>query len=795
MNDIRYALRTLWQRPALTAVILLTLAAGIGAVTAMFSILYAVLLRPLPFSHPDQLLLVRTYYQAEGGSGPLSPPDYRDLRDTAKSLQSVAALRFVFERTVNTGGRPERVPETSISLNLLPTLGVQPILGRGFTPDEERGHVVLLSYEYWQRRFNGSRDAIGKTLTIDGENDVIVGVLPPRFVCVEPADLYRPMEADRIASGPRRNHNWTVIARLRDGVTLQQARSELQVFSRQLASQYPDSNRNAELRATPLQEAMVSDYRLPLLVLMAAVTLVLLIACGNVAGLLLARGAARRNELAVRVALGASPGRLVRQFLTETMLLAIAGGVLGIAIALALHALALRHPAITAMTTGAPALDPRVLAFALAASLATALLCGIAPAWAARDMSPAEDLKSGARSTGARPGTRLRSALVIGQIALSVALLIGSGLLLKTLLRLRAVDLGFDPHRLLTAQIALPAADYSSLPRRAQFYRALQEDLRGRPGVEGVGIINLLPVRSPFNDVGVWPADTPPANRADASIAYRRWVLPGYFEAMRIPLKAGRTIADSDEAGRNPVIVLNEPLARRLFPNRDPLGQWVVVDTMRDQPYTAQVVGIVGEEKINGAANSDSPAMYVSYLQDPLLTMEIALRGDSRQTSEALRSAVAKLDRNVPVARLETMESILDQSLGNQRLSAQLLAAFALAAVLLAAIGLYGVLAFQVSQRTQEIGVRMALGATRSHVLGLVVRRGMALVGIGLAVGFGLSWWGVRLLRSLLFGVAANDPASFALALGALLAVGLVACSLPAWRASKVDPMIALRSE
>ena len=794
MNDIRYALRTLRQRPALTAVILVTLAVGIGATTAMFGVLYAVLLRPLPFSRPQQLLLVRTYYQPEGGSGPLSPPDYRDLRDTTKSFQSAGAIRFAFERTVNTGGVPERVRETSISLNLLPELGVQPVLGRGFTRDEERGHVVLLSYEYWQRRFNGSADAIGKTLTINGENDVVVGVLPPRFVCVEPADLFRPMEADPIATAPRRNHNWTVIVRLRDGVSLQQARSELAVFSRRLAEQYPDSNRNTELRATPLQEAMVQDYRLPLLVLMAAVTLVLLIACGNVAGLLLARGAARRNELAVRVALGASPGRLVRQLLTETLLLTIGGGALGIALAIALQALSRRHPALANISGASATLDPGVLAFAVGASLVVALLCGLAPAWAASNTSPAGDLKSGARSTGARSGARLRSGLVIGQIALSVALLIGSGLLLKTLSRLRAVDLGFDPQRLLTAQIALPSADYSSLPRRTQFYRALQDDLRRRPGIEGAGLINLLPVRSPFNNVGVWPADAPPANHADAYIAYRRWVLPGYFEAMHIALKAGRTIADSDEAGRTQVIVLNEPLARRLFPDRDPLGRWVVVDTMSDQPYTAQVVGIVAEEKIDGA-NSDSGAMYMSYLQDPLLTMEIAVRGDPTQTSEALRSAVAALDRNVPVARLQTMQSIVDESLGNQRLSAQLLAGFALAAVLLAAIGLYGVLAFYVGQRTQEIGVRMALGAGRWRVLALVVRRGMLLVGVGLAVGLALSWWGARLLRSLLFGVGTNDAASFAAALLVLAGVGLLSCSLPAWRASKVDPMVALRNE
>ena len=794
MNDIRYALRSMAKRAGLTTVIVVTLALGIGATTAMFSMLYAVLLRPLPFAQPERLLLVRMHYEPDSDNGPMSVPDYRDLRDGTSALQSVAAMRFVLDRTVKMGGAAERVRETSISSNFLTTLGVKPLLGRDFAPSEERGQVVLISYEYWQRRFGGRPEALGQTLTIDGEPDVIVGVLPPRFVCLEPADLWRPMEADRIAALPRRTHNWIVVARLRPGATFEEAQAQLSVLSRRLAETYPDSNRNTSVRAFSLQRAMVQDYRLPLLMLMAAVTLVLLIACGNVAGLLLARGAARRQELAVRVALGASPARLMRQLLTESLLLAGAGGLLGFGLGAALQQLVWHRAAWSELGIGQAAIDPRVLAFAIAVSLLTALLCGIAPAWAARDASPADDLKA-ARTTESRQGSRLRSALVVGQIALSVALLIGSGLLLKTLGRLRAVDLGFDPQQLLTAQIALPAADYTSLPHRAQFFRDLQQDLRSRPGVRAVGIINLLPIRSPFNNVGVWPSDAPPANRSEAYIAYRRWVMPGYFEAMHIGLKAGRTIQESDEADRAAVVVLNETLAKKLFPNRDPLGRSVVIDTMTDVPLTAQVVGIVGEEKIEGATMGQSPAMYASYLQAPTLTMEIAVRGNPAQTAPALREAVAKLDKGVPVAGLRTMEDIEDAALGNQRLSAELLAGFAAAALGLAAIGLYGVLAFFVSQRTREIGVRMALGASRAQVLAVVLRRGMLLVGVGLLLGAAFSWWGAGLLRSLLFGVATNDASSFMAAVALLATVAVIACLMPAWRATKVDPMVALRSE
>jgi len=798
-QDIRYALRSMSQRPGFTAVVVLTLAAGIGSTTAMFAILYAVLLRPLPFSNPEQLVLVKTHYEPEGGDGPVSVPDFRDLRDTTRSLQSLAALRFAAERTVNYDGHPERLRETAVTANFLPILGVRPLLGRNIAPEEDKpgGNVVLISYQYWQRRFGGSPDAIGKSLSIDGDTYAVIGVMPPDFQFLDSVDLWRPMQTDRTATLPRRTHNWTLVGRLAAGTQLADAQTELATISTRLANEYPDSDRGTSLRPFPLQQYMVANYRLPLLVLMAAVTLVLLIACGNVAGLLLARGAGRRHELAVRVALGASPSRLVRQLLTEAVMLALAGGVLGLVLGLALQRGLMLLPLWSKLGTVPVGSGPWVPIFAIALSLLTAMLCGAAPALTACRTQPADDLKSGARTTYSQEGTRARALLVAGQIAISVALLISSGLLLKTLSRLHRVDPGFDSTHLLTAEIALPTAEYREPQRRSEFYESLQQDLRARPGIAGVGLINLLPVRSPMNNVGVWPADAPPSNRRDAHVAYRRWVMPGYFEAMRIGLKTGRTVQEIDQAGRTQVVVLNEELAKEIFPDRDPLGRWVVIDTMTDQPLNAQVVGIVANERIDGPAIDESPAMYVSYLQGPTLNMQIAVRGagDQAAIADQLRAAVNKLDANVPVAGLRMMDEIIESSLGNQRFSAQLLSIFAAGAVLLAGLGLYGVLAFWVGQRTQEIGVRMALGATQARVLGVVLRRGMSLVAIGMVVGVLASLWGARLLQSLLYGVPAHDVASFGAAVLVLGAVSLAACLLPAWRASQVDPMVALRSE
>jgi putative ABC transport system permease protein len=801
-QDLILGLRAMGRRPGFTLVVVLTLAVGIGANTAMFSVLNAALLRPLPFPEPDRLVLGYTVFDGDASFGSVSAPDYFDCRDEADVFESLAAmLNFDTESTVTGGAGPERVHSTVISTDLFPTLGVPPFLGRNFTPEEAKPgapRVVIVSHAYWRRRLGGSPEAVGSMVNIDGQPYAVVGVMPAGFFIRSDNDIWLPMTNDPASQLPRRMHNWHMVGRLKPGVTLEQARAQVAAIGERLREEYPESNRNKTLGLVPLHDSIVRSERPNLLALMGAVALVLLIACANVAGLLLARGCARRPEMAMRAALGASRGRLARQLLTENALLALVAAGAGLLLASWLQKILLRVVPLESMAVHEVSIDSTVLLFAVGVAAATALLSGLTPALRSGSARPARDLRAGARTTDTRAGTRLRVLLIAGQVALSVVLLVGSGLLLRSLARLHAVDLGFHPERLITAEIELPLARYSDVARRVGYFTTLLERTRALPGVESAALITLLPVREPRNNTRVWAADAPPTDEAPANGAFVRAVLPGYFRSLGIPLLAGRDIRETDRKGATEVIVVNARMARNLFPDRNPLGRRVVIDYPGGGLATAEIVGVVGDVHIAGPSFPAPPVFYASYFQrQPEAEMHLAARtsGDPKAAIGSLRALARELDPEVPLAEVATMDHFIGRWLLDNRTVATLVLVFALVAVLLAALGLYGLLSFYVGQRTREIGVRMALGAAPSDLLSMVVGRGMTLVLLGVAVGLAGSWPASRLLGHLLYDVPPTDPVTLAGAAVVFGFFGLLACLLPAWRATRIDPALSLNAE
>lgn len=799
--DLRFALRSARRQPMFSIVVIVTLALVIAANTAMFATVEAALLKPLPFQDPGRLVFASCTFGGE--PNPMaSAPDYYDYREQADRFEALSAILVGANKTTVTGGaEPERVSLTIVSDDLFRTLGVTPVAGRWFTAEEGRAggpSVAMVSERFALRRFGSAGTAVGAALAVDGQPLTIIGVMPAAFRFLHDVDIWVPMRrGEGRAAAPRHFHNWLIVGRLRAGVSLESAQRQVDVISKRLEQQYPASNRGKALRLDPLQTALVGRQMPRLVVLMAAVGLVLLIACGNVAGLLLVRGSLRRPELALRAALGASRARLVAQLLAESVTLALIAGVVGMALAFWLERLL---PLVTGLREQglAPAgMDWPVLAFALALSVLTGVLFGAVPALRASSLELSEDLAPGARTTDTKVGMALRGGLVIGQVAASLVLLIGAGLLVRSFTRLAGTNPGFDVQHLLTGEIQLLAAEYPDPDKRIRFFDGLREDLSAIHGVRAAGFVSMLPIRNRLNNIPAWAADHPPASPADRRSAHIRIVLPGYFDAVRIRLLAGRDFGKADRANAPPVVIINELMARTLFPGRSALGQRVMADRGRPQPVAFEVIGVVGNARVDALDQNARMTFYLPYYQSPAETMRFAIRTDQDPESitQTVRRLVLARDRDIPVENLVSMERLIGDSLEPQRVTVVTLTVFSVVALLLACLGLYGVVAYSVSQRTHEIGVRMALGAEPGDVLRLVVGQGAVLamigVGIGVAGAIGLT----HFLAGLLFEVRPTDPVTFATVSMGLVGVALLASLVPARRAAKIDPMIALRYE
>jgi len=795
-QDVRYAVRTLRKNAGFTLVAVLILAIGIGATTALFSTINTALLSGLPYQQPDRLVIGLKTIDGEM-SGPVSRVDYFDYREYSRSFEELGALTtFTMQFTATGGRQPELVDAGFITWNLFRTLGVNPIVGRHFLPEEEDpggGGQIMISYGFWQSHFGGDPAVVGSALNFDGNPFPVVGVMPPGFRFMFDADVWALVDKNGPFDSERDSHSHWVVGRLRPGVTMEQAQADVDAISSALAEQYPASNAGKAMLLTELQSYMVRDVRLSLLLLMGTTVLVLLIACGNVAGLLLARGERRLAEMAMRSALGASRRRLLRQLVTESLILTVAAGLLGIAVAYLLQGVILQLLPVGELGMERPVIDSTALVFTLLVSVATGVVVGVIPALRGTASDPAQQLRSATRASPDVKSSRLRSGLVVLQVALSVALLIGSGLLIRSFAQLSTVDLGFDPQNLLTGQLQIQVSQYPTPEERNQFFTSLLEEIEALPGVVSATVINRLPILSRWQDWSIWPAEQPSPSIQESFSAMARWVSPGYFETMGIPMVAGRDIAATDVPGSPDVIVLSEGVVRALFQDADPIGRMVNVADWR----TFEVVGVVRDARVNTLRRAPDAAFYMSHAQMAQARAQIAVRtaGDPNALVGPIDDLLRRKDPNVLFANASTMTSVLDDEVADFRIVILSLVLFAAVALALTSIGLYGVLAYHVSQRLNEIGVRMAMGASNGDLLGMILGRGMLLAGFGLVLGVAGAYPGTLVLRQLLFQTPPLDPATYVVAVGFLGLVAAVACLLPAWRATRVDLVEVLRRE
>ncbi len=794
LNDIRYGVRSFLKRPSFTVVAVITLALGIGLNTAIFGVINAVLLRPLPYHEPERLVSFRSNQ---------SVPDLADVETHARAFSKMGGV-VAQSLDYTAGSEPVQFQTGMVTGGFFETLGATAERGRLLSPaDDQSGgpYVVVLGHELWQRQFGGDQQIVGKTIPLSGNVYTIIGVTAPAFVSpLDNTEAWVPVRvANPVAAKFRSVHFLRSFARLAPGVSVEQARAELQVIDKNLATQYPAENKNRNTILIPLHERIVGESRGSLLILFAAVSLVLLIACANFANLLLARAAERERELIIRAALGAGRWRLIRQLLTESVLVSLAGGAIAVLLAIWGTSLLVALKPENLPRLQEIGVDGRVLGFTFGISLLTGVIFGLLPAWAASRSGVSEALKEGGRSAtagGARQ--RLRSSFVVLELAVALILLVGAGLLIKTFWKLRSVEPGFNPEHLLTMRLELPEARYKEGDKQTRFRFQALDAVNSLPGVQAA-MISELPLSGDWLDHDFLIEGRPPIAPGDEPSLQSRSVLGEYFDTMQIPLRAGRGFDRQDFADKAPLVgIANAAMVRQYFPSEDPLGKRV--RWARDpEIHWITIVGVVGDVKHFGLDLPEEPGLYSPYTQAQpwkrWMTLVARTQSDPAGMMQAVKQQIWKVDSQLPLTKVQTLNEVAAASFDARRFNMLLLAIFAGLALVLAAIGIYGVMSYAVTQRTQEMGIRMALGAQASDVLKLIVRNGMALILVGVAIGLAGAFVLTRLMTTLLFGVTATDAVTFITVSVVLIGVALIACYLPARRATKVDPLVALRYE
>jgi putative ABC transport system permease protein len=800
LADVRYGLRLLRKSPGFSAVAVLTLALGIGANTAIFSLIDALLIRPLPYANPDRVVMVwEDAWQAGFHRNTPAPGNYNDWVRLNRSFSGIAATRGSAVN-VTGDGAPELIIGRGVTPNFFPVLGVSPVAGRTFTDDENRAgaKVVVISYGLWQRRYGGDRTIVGKQLRLDTVAYQVIGVMPRSFVFRNrDVDYWLPISLPPNRINTYTSHFLNVVGRLASGVTVSAARDDMNRVADAIRQEHPDTNKAIGVTIVPMREDLVGDTRTELLVLMAAAAAVLLIACANLASLLMSRAVGRRGEMAVRAAIGATPWRLVRQMLIEATIFSVVGGAIGLALA-PLGVTAVAQLAPRGFATQATSLvNLRLLLFTGAVSLATGFVFSLIPAVQTARTSLRDAMQQGARSAIGGRGRLTRDAMVVAQLAAALVLLVGSGLMLRTLANLHAIDLGFRPDHLLTLRTTLPQAKYAEKTTRLAFYDRVIADVRALPGVVEAGYGQTLPFMSPGNTsfFGIEGRPVPPpSDRPDG--LYR----PGtgtYLKALGVTTIDGRLLDDRDGPGAPRAVVVNETLARTFFPGQSAVGQRMWFDGLPPTAPVYTIVGVIKDIRENGFQAAPRPGYYFTAAQstaDPDYLV-VRTQGRPEDLADAVRRIIARVDPDQPVSAVRTMDDIVDSNVADRRQHMVLLASFATLALLLASIGIYGVVSFAVAQQSRELGLRLALGASRQSVMRLVLGRGLRLMAAGIAIGIAIAWASTRALQSLLFGVGSMDPGTFAAVIACLTATAFAACYLPARRAAHLDPIAALRDE
>ena len=808
MQDVRHSVRGMLRNPVFTLTAVIVLALGIGATTAIFSVVDAVLLRPLAYRDSGRLVTILMY-----GDGPVSAGNYIDWRDESRSFTAMSAAEY-WSPNLTGIDSPEHIPGLKVTQDLFPMLGIEPLMGRLFLEGEDKkgaDREVILSYRLWQRRFSSDRNVLGKPIALDGDSYVIVGVMPQGFrfapFWATKTELWVPsafVSRTHSSGGSLR-----IFARLRDGVSLAQARAEIASITARLEQQFPGTNRNVVV--TPLKEKVVGSIETPLLVLLGAVAFVLLITCANVAHMLLARAATRGKEIAVRAALGAGRGRLIRQFLTESILLGGVGGALGLMLAaLGTRALIALSPA-SIPRVQTVSIDLHAALFLFTATILTSVGFGLVPALEATAVNVNDTLKEGGR--GGSEGmqrNRLRSLLVVSEFALALVLLIGAGLMIRTFAALEAVDPGFNPHNVISMIVSVAGSKEADLGRRELFYRELIERVRSLPGVQATGGINHLPLAGDLWGWHFGMEGRPKPRPGESPHAVYRMVTPGYFSAMRLPLVRGRDVTDADNVAAPGVVIINEQAARQYWPGEDPLGKRISFDVEKENPAWLTIIAIAKDAKQDNWTDKATPEVYLAAFQNhdflgdagtevgshmSYITLVARSAGDPAALASAIKEAAWSFDRNLAISQVVTMDGVVSEANAQPRFEMMLLSIFAAVALILAAVGIYGVISYSASRRTHEIGVRMSLGATRGDVLLLVVRQGVWLAVAGSVAGLTGAFLLSRLMAGLLYGVKPTDPLTFAAVAVGLGLVAIMACYIPARRAMRIDPMAALRYE